>query len=344
MFRLAADHRQAQNERGDKAMKRALGYGLVLLAASTAATRTALAWGNGAEIGPGAGGALYFVGGTSAHGALGYLGVDLRDVPADQIAALKLKDARGAEVVLVDHDAPAGKAGLREHDIVLQLNGQAIDNGDQIRKLLHDCPPGKTITLLVSRDGQQMTITTQMTTQKEVERQAWEQHLTVPGSLDVPSDSATSDFSNGSPSSSSSVRGGNSFIGTMLMNPSYTGAILEKMSNQLADFFGVSSGAGLLVRSVVANSPAAVAGMRAGDVVIAADAKPVATTGDWAKAVKNSHGHALSIVVLRDKKQQTLTLTPDSKKRSSLEQLEQPIETFDHALVAHLGFPWMSHS
>jgi predicted metalloprotease with PDZ domain len=325
-------------------MKRALGYGLILLAASTAATPIALAWGNSTEIDPGAGGALYFLGGsggTSAHGAQGYLGVDLRDVPADQIAALKLKDAHGAEIVLVDHDAPAGKAGLREHDIVLQLNGLAIDGGDQIRKMLHECPPGKTITLLISRDGQQMTITTQMTTQKEVERQAWEQHLTVPGSLDVPSDSATSDFSTGPASSSSSVRAGNSFIGTMLMNPSYTGAILEKMSNQLADFFGVSSGAGLLVRSVVANSPAAVAGMRAGDVVIEADAKPVATTGDWAKAIKNSHGHPLTITVLRDKKQQTLTLTPDSKKRSSL---EQPIETFDHAVVAHLGFPWTSHS
>ena len=325
-------------------MKRALGYGLILLAASAAATRTALAWGNGLEVDPGADGALYFVGGTSAHGALGYLGVDLRDVPADQITALKLRDSHGAEIVHVDHDAPAGKAGLREHDIVLQLNGQAIDNGDQIRKLLHECPPGKTITLLISRDGQQMTITTQMTTQKEVERQAWEQHLTPPESLDVPSDAASSDLAAGSSASSPSVRGGNSFIGTLLMNPSYTGAMLETMSNQLADYFGVSSGAGLLVRSVAANSPAAVAGMRAGDVVIEADAKPVASTGDWAKAIKNSKGHPLTVVVLRDKKQQTLTLTPDSKKRSSLEQIEQPFETFDHALVAHLGFPWITRS
>ena len=69
------------------------------------------------------------------------------------------------------------------------------------------------------------------------------------------------------------------------------------------------------VRSVIDNSPAALAGMRAGDVVIRADSKPVATTNDWAKAVKNSHGHPLSITVMRDKKEQTLTLTPDGKKR-----------------------------
>jgi S1-C subfamily serine protease len=137
------------------------------------------------------------------------------------------------------------------------------------------------------------------------------------------------------------VHGGNSFIGSMLMNPSYTGAMLEKMSSQLADFFGVPSGAGLLVRSVVANSPAALAGMRAGDVVVRANEKPVISTGDWAKAIKNSHGHPLAIVVLRDKKEQTLTLTPDGKKRSSL---GGPIEDFDRAAVDHLGFSWMPHS
>jgi C-terminal processing protease CtpA/Prc len=321
-------------------MNRALGYGLILLAASAAATRSAQAWANGSEIDGGAGGALFFIGSSnsSASHPQGYLGVDLRDVPADQISAPKLKDGHGAEIVHVDHDAPAGKAGLREHDIVLQLNGQAIDGGDQIRKLLHECPPGRTVTLLISRDGQQLTISTQMTTQKEVERQAWEQHLTATDPQDSSSDSAGNDFSSSPSSPSPSVRGGNSFIGTILMNPSYTGAMLEKMSTQLADYFGVSSGAGLLVRSVVANSPAALAGMRAGDVVVEADAKPVTSTNDWAKALKNSHGHSLNIVVLRDKKQQTLTLTPDSKKRSSL---EQPIEDFDHAVVAHLGFPWL---
>jgi membrane-associated protease RseP (regulator of RpoE activity) len=324
-------------------MKRALGYGLILLAASGVATRTALALSSGAEVTPGSDGALYFLGGpgaSSAHGAQGYLGVDLRDVPADQIAALRLKDARGAEIVKVDHDAPAGKAGLREHDIVLQLNGQAIMGGDQIRRMLHECAPGKTVTLLISRDGQQMTITTQMTTEKEVERQAWEQHLTVPESLDAP-DSANSDFSAGSAGSSPSVRGGSSFIGTLLMNPSYTGAILETMSTQQATFFGVFSGTGLLVRTVVPNSPASIAGLQVCDVVVRADDKPMATNGDWVKALKNSHGHPLTIVVLRDKKQQILTLTPDSKKRSSL---ESPIESFDHAVIAHLGFPWNSHS
>src|ERR1035441_7373360 len=213
-------------------MKRAFAYGLMLLAVSAAATLTARAWNGDSQGAVGSATAQFFMGGSGAptRGGQGYLGVDLRDVTADQLGALKLKEARGAEIILVDHDAPAGKAGLREHDVVLQMNGQAIDGEDQIRKMLHECPPGKAITLVVSRDGQQMTVTTQMANREEVERQAWEQHLTVPEPQAPPSDNAGSDFAPAS-SPAPAVRG-NSFIGTMLMNPSYTGAMLEEMRDR----------------------------------------------------------------------------------------------------------------
>jgi serine protease Do len=288
-------------------MKRVFGYGLVLLAAAGAGCMPA-------EAGLFFGGA----GGSGApatmHSAQGYLGVDVRDVAGDQLAALKLKDPHGAEITLVDHDAPAGKSGLREHDVVLQMNGHAIDSADQIKRMLHESPPGRTIVLLISRDGQQMTVTAQMANREEVERKAWEEHITVP----EPS-SSPEGFSVGPATPTPPVRGGNSFIGTILMIPSYTGVMLEPMSGQLAQYFGAASGKGLLVRSVAANSPAAQAGMQAGDVVVRADSKPVASTSDWSKAIKNSHGRSLSITVLREKKEQTLTLTPDAKKRSSVE-------------------------
>ena len=80
--------------------------------------------------------------------------------------------------------------------------------------------------------------------------------------------------------------------------------------------------------------------MHAGDVVVRAGEQPVATTGDWSKALKNSHGKPLNIVVMRDRKEQTLTLTPDGKRRSSLDQPADP----DGAAFAHLGFSWMPHS
>jgi S1-C subfamily serine protease len=303
-------------------MKRALGYALVLLAAWAAATRCARASSAGAP---------------PARVAQGYLGVDVRDVAEDQIAALRLKDARGAEIVLVDHDAPAGKVGLREHDVILRMNGQAIEGEEQLRRMLRESPPGTPLTLLVSRDGQRITVATQTANRDEVERQAWEQHLTVP--VPLPPGEIDGSIYFAAPSSPAPpVRGGNNFLGPLLMDPSYTGAMLETMSAQLADYFGVSGGTGLLVRSVEANSPAALAGMRAGDVVVRANAKAMASSADWTRAIKDSHGRPLAVVVLRDKKEQTLTLTPDSKRRSSL---EQPSQDSDRIAIAPIAFFWL---
>ncbi len=303
-------------------MKTALKLALVLLAASAAGSLTLASHG---EI-P----AHFFVGNAgSSHSGQGYLGVDVRDIAPDQVAILHLKDVRGAEIVLVDHDAPAGKAGLHEHDVVLQLNGQAISSQDQVRRMLRDLAPGKTVVLLISRYGQQITISTQMTTREAVERQAWEQHLAPPEPQTVTADSSDSSFTSAaSPAPVPSGRS-SSFLGSMLMTPSYTGAMLEKMSTQLASFFGVPSNGGLLVSSVQPNSPAALAGMQAGDVVLRANDQAVTSASDWARAIKTSRGHPLSVVVLRDKKEQTLTLTPDGKKRSSL---DTPSED-----VAYLG-------
>jgi S1-C subfamily serine protease len=122
--------------------------------------------------------------------------------------------------------------------------------------------------------------------------------------------------------------------------------MLEQVSSELAAFFGVQGGGGLFVRGVAANSPAAVAGMRTGDLVVKANAQRVLTAADWAKAVKNSHGRPLTVVVLRDKKEQTVTLTPEAKKQSSLDRpgLDQPALGPSAEAVAHLGFSWMPRS
>ena len=299
-------------------MKRTLGCVLILLTASAVAAQNALARGARA-----AGAAHFFLSGSGAppaHAGQGYLGVGLRDVTAEQVAGLKLREARGAEIVLVDHDAPAGRAGLREHDVILAMNGQAMEGEAQIHRMLHEMPPGTTIVLLISRDGQQMTVTAQMADQEQVERQAWEQHLAGAGPQDPASDTADSDTSADTATANSSMRGGNRFLGPLPMDSSYAGALLETMSAQLADYFGASGGTGLLVRSVEANSPAALAGMRAGDVVRSVNAKAVTSSTDWSRAIRDSRGRSLTVVVLRDRKEQTLTLTPNAKKHSSIEQ------------------------
>ena len=94
--------------------------------------------------------------------AQGYLGIEMRDLSEDQLGVLKVKDARGAEIVNLDHDGPACKAGMRMHDVILQVNGQVVENEDQVRRMLRDMPVGRSVSFLISRDGQTQTMTLQL--------------------------------------------------------------------------------------------------------------------------------------------------------------------------------------
>ena len=95
-------------------------------------------------------------------GTSSYLGVDISDVTTERLSALKLKEEKGVEVTMVDQDAPAGKAGIKEHDVILTMNGTAIESGAQLRRMIHETPPGRIVTLGLSRDGQPMTVKVQL--------------------------------------------------------------------------------------------------------------------------------------------------------------------------------------
>src|SRR5271155_5888677 len=113
------------------------------------------------------------------YSAQGYLGVGLGEVDNERANALHLKDAHAAEVVVVDHDAPAGKSGLKVHDVILQLDGQAFDNVDQLRRRLREMPSGRTINLLINRDGNPINVTVQLCDRAMLQN-VWSQHFIVP--------------------------------------------------------------------------------------------------------------------------------------------------------------------
>jgi S1-C subfamily serine protease len=236
------------------------------------------------------------------YSAQGYLGVSLDEIPADRINALRLKDAHGAEVVMVDHDAPAGKSGLKIHDVILQLDGQSFDNVDQLKRRLRDMPAGRTVSLLVSRDGNPITITVQLCDRAVLQTQAWSQHLTVP----EPAPARGESFAPSGPS-----------IPRFLdLSPKglYVGVELNPVRTQLADYFGVSSGTGLLVENVDYQSPAARAGLKAGDVVVKVESEQMTSRNDWLKAIHDHRGQMVQVTVMRNKQELVLTMSAGKPK------------------------------
>jgi serine protease Do len=233
----------------------------------------------------------------------GFLGVGLRDVDTERAAQLKLKAATGAEVTTVDHDAPACKAGIKVHDVILSMNGQAIVGQAQLQRMLHDTPAGHTVSLVISRDGQQQTFSVLLADRATLEADAWSQHIPVP---DPDSDATDSAPTGGT--------AGSGIFSSLSANPLYTGLDLDVLGPQLANYFGVHDGFGLLIRRVDDNSPAAAAGLRAGDVITKVNGQNISTTNQWTHTIHANRGKQLQLTVIRDKHEGTVNMVAGRAK------------------------------
>ena len=236
-------------------------------------------------------------------GTSSYLGVDISDVTTERLSALKLKEEKGVEVTMVDQDAPAGKAGIKEHDVILTMNGTSIESGAQLRRMIHEMPPGRVVTFGLSRDGQPVTVKVQLADKHS----EFSVHSPKPGDfhfqipeihvpdIDIPA------------------------IQVMITSSARSGLTMENISPQLGEFFGVKNGNGVLVRSVEKGSRAEKAGFRAGDVIVKVNDQAVHDTSDFSHGMKSRSGNTATVVVVRDKKEQTLTLSlPDRKESGDL--------------------------
>jgi serine protease Do len=241
---------------------------------------------------------------SEESGTSAYLGVDISDVSPERLSALKLKEEKGVEVTMVDQDAPAGKAGLKEHDVIVSMNGTAIESGAQLRRMIHETPAGRVVTLGVSRDGQPLTIKVQLGDRhKEFSSAPRDRdkdkdfHFVMPAMPNLP------DFD---------VPQVNVVV---VHSSARSGLMVENLTPQLGEFFGVKNGKGVLVRSVEKGSRAEKAGFRAGDVIVRVNDQFIHDSSDFTQALRSRNG-SVSVSVVRDKKEQNLNLTLPERKDS----------------------------
>jgi membrane-associated protease RseP (regulator of RpoE activity) len=255
-------------------------------------------------------GAVWDWGSSSDEGGGGssYLGVDIDDVSAERLGALKLKEEHGVEITMVDQDAPAGKAGLHEHDVIVSMNGTEVESYAQLRRMIKETPPGRVISLGISRDGQPLTIKVQLADRRK--SMAWEPK--PPETPKMPKMPTMPDF--------------DMPVSVVIVHSSArSGLMVENLSPQLGEFFGVKGGNGILVRSVEKGSRGDKAGFRAGDVIVKVNNQPVHDTSDFTHVIRSSQGGAAMVTVMREKREQNLNLTLPEKKDSG--ELQE--ETFD---------------
>jgi serine protease Do len=258
---------------------------------------------------------------SEESGTGAYLGVDISDITSDRLGALKLKEEQGVEITMVDQDAPAGRAGIKEHDVILTMNGTAIESGAQLRRMIHEMPAGRMVTFGISRDGQPMTIKVQLADRKTTfvyVPKDKDFHVEIPPIHNLP------DFD-----IPTSV--------VVVHTSARSGLMVENITPQLGEFFGIKNGNGVLVRSVEKGSRADRAGFRAGDVIVRVNDQPVHDTSDFSHALRSRNAGAVTVNVIRDRKEQNLSLPlPERKESGEMEEsLEMP--EIDAETQAELG-------
>jgi hypothetical protein len=243
--------------------------------------------------------------------AQGYLGVLVGDVDNDSANKLKLKEVRGAVITLIDHDAPAAQVGLRVNDVLLELDGQTVESAEAFGRMMREIPPGRKVTVLISRDGATQTLAVQLADRKKLDTAIWNK-LNDGSDISTPVE-GLGILGNGG---DAPLPGGfhMPFVGNSTLK---VGALVEPLTAQMAEYLGIQNG--LMVKQVARKSEAAAAGMKSFDVILKVGADSIATVSDWERSMRTNQGKAVQVTVLRDKKQTTLTLQVDSKKKSELE-------------------------
>lgn len=267
----------------------------------------------------------------------GYLGVDFENLTPQQRAKFQVPSKQGVAIAAVDHDAPAGKAGLRSNDVILEMDGKKAQHAEDLREALHKMSPGQTVVLNILRQGEPRKVTVVLADRKTIEKQAWSQHYTVPdpqaGSAARPGSPTTDPHPGAAPEQTPAAAPAQTgFLGAVpseigktfsfnggLMSyiPGtlpYTGILFDVMSPQLARYFGLKNSTGLLVKSVDPNSPGSRAGIAAGDVICKANDAPTVSRSRWSHILKDNRHDVIKLQILRNRQPQRLLLTLAASK------------------------------
>ncbi|MBS0472378.1 MAG: DegQ family serine endoprotease [Proteobacteria bacterium] len=189
-----------------------------------------------------------------AHGHVdrGYLGVNIQSITPDIASTLNITSPKGAIVAEVVPGGPAAKAGFQQGDVIVALNGNAVDDSRDLTRHIASLPAGTTATFKVMRNGQPMTISAKIGARPDAEV----------ASNNAPGDE---DGQNGAAAGSMSAMG----LGLAEVTP-------EARQNFNID----SDVSGVLVTRVDPDSDAGDKGIQPGDVVISVANKPVRSPKD----------------------------------------------------------------
>lgn len=234
-----------------------------------------------------------------------FLGVYTEDINRENMGRYNLgREPRGVGITKVMEGSPAERAGLRKDDVILKFDNETVTSVRKLNRLIGETAPEHSVRLTIARGGDEKDLSVTLgkrsdfNTAYALPNQRWED-------LERLRDFK---FDNKDNNTYSFVFGNNRRIGVTT----------TQLTKQLADYFGVPGGKGLLITSVRDDSPAAKAGLRAGDVITEADGNAVGAVSDLMRALNRKDAGELTLTIIHDKSQRTIRLTPEANKDTNL--------------------------
>lgn len=205
----------------------------------------------------------------------GWLGVQIQPLDEGLREAFDFRKP-GVLVGEVTPASPAARAGIMRGDILVSVDGKQVANPEELTAAVREHEPGDSVAIGRVRDGR-------------------EQRVNV--------------ILEGTPSAHPprAARSPRDYL-----EGAYLGARIETLGPELADYFAVEPDQGVLVVEVAPDSPAAKAGLKPGDVIVALNSDPVANPRALlAQLDERKPGDQVTIGVLRHGKSVSLTATLD---------------------------------
>jgi membrane-associated protease RseP (regulator of RpoE activity) len=259
-------------------------------------------------------------------GARSYLGVYLEEVTADRVKELNLPEERGAIVMKVIAGSPAEKAGLKENDVIVSFNGRRVDSVRELQRLLGETPEGRNVAIEVVRGGRTQTIAATLTKRSQ-EPPFYNFQGKLGEDFFKNNEEAMRRAEEALKRSQENLKGkswgdfGNfNFVGPgqfMFFQGGRLGIGAESLTAQLGDYFGVKDGRGVLVTDVRENTPAANAGLKAGDVIIEVDGQKIDNLPALVTEIDKKPEGAVTLKVIRNRGEQTITVMLEKNERRS---------------------------
>jgi len=193
----------------------------------------------------------------------GWLGVSIQDVDQDLAATMKLPVAHGVLLADVQAGSPAARAGLRRGDVVMKVDGAAVDSSGQFRNAIASAGANRKVTLEIYRDGKLQSLAASLG--------------------EMPQDQA---------------RASGPELPDRPGQKSPDGIGVGELTPEARRAFGIPDALqkGVVVTGVLPGTPAARAGLRQGDVLLEVNRRPVASTREFEDAYNKAQGNVLLLL------------------------------------------------